>query len=517
MSHRVTAVVAVVALLVSGPALAQDPFPWDQPPPDAQLARDHTIIPLGKGALLVPSLTDPALEPPVILVNPDQEVQDIPTGERVIVDPGVYTVIISPSTPGQGVAITVEVLDAETTVVPVQWGALRIEVTDGKRVPIRGGYELIRADTREPIGTGFGADTLQGEPLLTWLVPPGVYRIVRIGNDYRALKDFATVYVPEAAFVRYRLVEDPDTGAFLGSGMLLPDEFGTPKTQNSPWFKSLIVGADGAFAQQTANVGGVNQVTLSGNLFTDGQFSYRRDDHTFTALAQIEEGASKLSGGLPAVKTRDRLRGDLLYTWFPKEHVGPYGRVAAETQAFQTNALVTEDTDFVRLNEDGSTDSPEHVSAGGTFHLADAWRPTIVREGVGVNWRVSTNRWFTLNARAGFGLRQNEFGGSKLPDDRPSTPRFEYRQIDSYQSYGVESTITATVKLPGWATWSTDLDLFVDVITGDPAIEWRNTFSLRLTRNISVNWLPNVDYYPQILDRPQIDQSVLLRASFSLL
>ena len=63
---------------------------------------------------------------------------------------------------------------------------------------------------------------------MTWLLPPGVYRIVRPGSNYRALRDFATVYVPEAGFVRYRLVLDPDTGEFQGSGVLLPDEFGSP-------------------------------------------------------------------------------------------------------------------------------------------------------------------------------------------------------------------------------------------------------------------------------------------------
>lgn len=527
--------ILLVASLIA-PAYAQsDPFPWDQPPPDAQLAADTTVIPLGKGALLVPSLTDPALEPPVILVMADQEVLDIPTGRRVILDPGTYTVIVSPSSPGEGVAVSVEVKDAETTVVPVRWGALRIEVTDGKRVPHRGGYELIRADTRQPIGTGFGADTLQGEALLTWLLPPGVYRIVRIGNDYRALKDFASVYVPESGFVRYRLVEDPETGAFLGAGVLLPDEWGTPKTQDSPWFKSLILGADGAFAQQNNVVGLPDQTVLSGNLFADGQFSYHRGDHTLTLLGQVEEGASQIrsevTGTLPFVKSRDRLRADLLYTWFVGEHVGPYARAAAETQAFSTNLLVTEDTDFVRQYPDGTITS-ETVAAGDSFRIADAFRPSIIREGAGLNWRLSTNRWYTLNLRAGLGMRQSQYNGAAQPADLPGTDALEYVQLESYNQAGAESTIIATVKGPGWATWSTNLDLFLDARIANPegrpgesvSAEWRNTVSLRLTRNLSVNWFGNIDYVGPLCtsDAPlrdciQLDHSVLLRASFSLL
>jgi len=511
----------LAALLAATTARAQSgPFIWDQPSPEIQLAQDDTVIPLGMGAILVPSMTDPALEPPVILVDTEQGVQDIPTGSRVIVPPGSYTIIMSTSTPGQGTSQTVEVLDAETTLVPISWGALRIEVTDGRRVPHRGGYELIRSDTREVVGTGFGADTLQGEAILTWLLPPGVYRIVKVGSNYRALRDFASVYVPEAGFVRYRLVADPNTGDFLGSGVLLPDDFGTQKTLDTPFFSSLILGADGAFSQQSNVIGLPNQSVVSGNMFLDGQFAYKRQEHTVSVLTQIEAGATQIrptsSQPLPFVKARDRLRGDLLYTWFAKERVGPYSRVSAESQAFSTNLLATQDTTYRRQYADGTV-VDEPVEAGDTFHIADAFKPSIVREGAGLNWRLSTNRWYQLNFRAGLGLRQNAFGGAWVPNDDPSTSQLEYLEVNSFNNTGFESTIVATVKLPGWATYATNIEFFYDVVQLQPTIEWRNTLSLRLNRNFSVNYFVNVDYLPQVVDRVQLDQSVLLRASFSLL
>jgi len=507
-------------LVLTSPAFAQsNPFEWDRPDPSTQLAEDATAIPLGKGALFVPALTDPALEPPIVLVSANGAVRDIATGERAIVDPGTYTVIVSSGPPGQGIAQTVEVADGATTVVPVRWGAVRVEVVDEKRVPHRGGYELISTATREPIGTGFGADTLQGESPLTWLLSPGVYRIVKVGSNYRALRDFATVYVPEGGFVRYRLVTDPDTGDFLGSGIVLPDEFGTPRRNEHPWFKSLILGADGAYAQQNNVVGVSNQSVVTGNLFLDGQFAYRHGDQTASALFQIEEGATQLrpwdATPLPFVKSRDRLRADLLYTWFLRERVGPYARVAATTHAFRTGLLVTEDTAFVREHADGTTDV-EDVSAGQTFHIANAWSPTIVREGAGLNWRVSSKRWYTLNLRAGLGMRQNRYGGSWLPDDNPDTPQADYVEVPSYNSTGLESTVIGTVRLPGWATYATDVELFAD-IQGHPALEWRNTLSVRLTRNLSVNYYANIDYLPLVVERAQFEQSVLLRASFGLL
>jgi hypothetical protein len=518
-------VIASLLLLSWGaPAAAQDTFGWTEPPPEVQLLRDRTEIPLNKGAIFVPSLTGPLNEPPVILVDADsEEVLDIPTGERVLVDPGSYVVIVSSGSPMQGVGISVDVAEGDTTMVPVQWGALRIEVVDDKRIPHRGSYELIDAETREPVGTGFGVDTLQGESLMTWLLPPGVYRLVKPGSNYRALRDFATVYVPESGFVRYRLVLDPDTGEFLGSGVLLPDEFGSPQDARpggDRWVRSLVVGAVGSLAQQQNVVGVNNQLTASGSLFVDGQLSYSVRRSTLTWLGQVEFGASQIrpqeGDPLPLVKTRDRLRLDGLYTLYATPWLGPYARATADSQAFRTSVLVTEDTTIERTFTDGTVAS-QTVPANGTFFVADPWEPTLIKQGAGLNARFVNNRFVTLNVRLGLGLRQNLYGGAWVIEDQPRTSEIEYTQVDSFNQEGVEGTVIATARLPGWAVYATDVEIFEDFEDLErPSVEWRNTLTLRLTRNLSLNYYLNLERTPQVVDLLQLEQSVLLRASWAL-
>lgn len=510
------------ALGWAAPARAQeDPFAWTEPSTEEQLEADRTAIPVGKGAVFVPSMTGALNEPPIILVEEGSDaVRDIPTGERVLVDPGSYVVIVSSGSPAQGVATAIDVVEGETSRVEPTWGALRIEVVDDRRVPHRGGYELIRADNREPYGTGFGADTLQGERLNTWLLPPGVYRIVKPGSNYRALRDFATVYVPPGGFVRYRLVLDPDTGEFQGAGVLIPGEFGSPNTRRERWFTSLVLGADGQMVQQRNVVGVNNQLTLGGALFLDGQLAYAVDKHRVSGLLQIEEGASQIrpqqNTPLPVVKTRDRLRLDLLYTFYARPAFGPYVRAAAESQAFRTETLVTEDTTLLRQYADGTT-ATETVLANNTFFVAAPWSPTIVREGIGLNTRFVNNRWVTFNWRMGFGLRQNRYAGAWLPTDDPDTPRIELSEVESFDQEGLESTVIATARLPGWAVYATDVELFADFQDmARPSVEWRNTLTLRLTRNLSLNYYLNVDLLPQVVETAQLEQSVLLRASWAL-
>lgn len=522
MRRRVAALLGL-ALALPGVGWSQDnPFEWNQPPIQEQLEADRTPIPVGKGAIFVPTITGSLNEPPVILVKEGtDDVVDIPTGVRVIVEPGSYVVIVSSGTPAQGVGQAIDVVEGETATVPVGWGALRIEVVDDRRVPHRGGYELIRADNREPYGTGFGADTLQGERLNTWLLPPGVYRIVKPGSNYRALRDFATVYVPPSGFVRYRLVLDPETGEFQGAGVLIPGEFGSPRTQNQRWFTSLVLGADGQLAQQRNVVGVNNQLTVIGTVFLDGQLAYTAGKHRMGALMQIEEGASQIrpqeGQPLPLIKTRDRLRLDTLYTFYAKPSFGPYVRGAAESQAFRTNTLVSEDVTIQREFSDGSV-ATEEVLANETFFVAAPWEPTIVREGVGLNTRFVNNRWVTFNWRLGFGLRQNLYSGAWLLNDDPvTTQRVEYQQVESFNQEGIESTIIATARLPGWAVYATDVEFFADFQdVARPSVEWRNTLTLRLTRNLSLNYYLNLDLLPQVVERAQLEQSVLLRASWAL-
>jgi len=524
MRHRVTMLLTAMffAWWLPGGAWAAEPFQWTQPSPEEQLAADEQEIPLGKGALFVPSMTDPLNEPALMLIGEQSsEIGELPTGRRVMLDPGHYVVIATSSTPDQGVSQAVTVEDGQTTVVDVTWGALRVEVVDNRRVPHRQGYEIIRAEDRQPYGTGFGADTLQGEKLRTWFLPPGVYRIVRPGSNYRALRDFATVYVPPGGFVRFRLVLDRDTGEFQGSGVILPGEFGSPKGPNSKWFRSLVLGAVGSWLQQQNVVGTNNQRTATGTLFLDGQLAYNNASHSASALLQIEEGASQITpqqgAPLPIVKSQDRVRLDLLYTYFLRPRIGPYVRAAAETQAFRTPVLVSEDTVVSRQFANGDV-AQQFVPANSTYIVADAWEPTIVREGVGLNMRVLNRRWLTLNWRLGVGLRQNRFGGAWVVADDPSTDAVEHLEVASFDQEGLESTIVASARLSGFLAYATDLELFTAFDTFDqPTIEWRNTLTLRLSRNLSVNYLLNLERVPVVVEANQLEQSVLLRAAWAVL
>ena len=520
-------ITALLLLALMAPALAQDTYSWTMPSAEEQLSLDQTVIPVGKGAIFVPSITGPEFEPPAALVT-GEEVISVPIGQRFVLEPGPYVVLLSSGTPTQGVSISVEVREGETSLVPVRWGALRIEVTDDHRIPHRGSYEIIRADSRQPVGTGFGADTLQGELLQTWLLPPGIYRLVRPGRSYRALRDYVTVEIPESGFVRFRLIQDPETEEFLGGGVLLPDEFTSGATRSKRWFRSVVIGVDGSIVTNENVVGAFNQTQYTGASFLDAQVAFNSDPHLFSGLLQVDEGFSQLrpqdGEPQPIVKATDRIRADLLYTFNGRRAAGPYVRASANSKAFSTRVLVTEDTTFRTTLVDGTTEATP-VGANETFLLSSAWEPTLLREGVGINARfLQKNRSVNFNWRAGFGMRQNIYDGALVLDDSSGTAATDYKAVDSYYESGIESTLVATVRLPGWVVYSTNLEFFAPFSAPEldnddwrPSWNWRNTLSLRLTRNLSFSYFLNVDLEPQVIDKAQVQQQALLRASWVIL
>jgi hypothetical protein len=72
---------------------------------------------------------------------------------------------------------------------------MQVHVIDEQYGSVRASYEIIRMDDRAYVGLGFGTDEQAGEPVSTWILRPGLYKIIRVGETYRARRDFFTVRV----------------------------------------------------------------------------------------------------------------------------------------------------------------------------------------------------------------------------------------------------------------------------------------------------------------------------------
>ena len=523
------ALVLAVALLhgfTAAPAAqttpASDIYRWLAPDAATQAAAATTAIPPGAGAILVPSMSGPDSEPQALVFRGDEQVASGPNGARIVVEPGAYLVRVGSGPVSQMVTVPVDVQGGATTVVPVRWGGLRIEVVDERNLPHRGLYELIRVADRQPYTVGFGADTLQGERLLTLLMPPGLYRIVQSGSTYRARTDFATVLVPEGGLVHYRLVINPASGQFRGAGVVTPDELGVAPDvssweapEASPWNRRYAIGLSAPFTSTRNVIGASNETSFGTDLFFDNYVTYQRDRDLFSSVLELESGFSKVrpeaSAARPWQKTHDRLRSDVLYSRFLNARVGPYARFGLRTGLFESNTLVTEDTLISRQFVDGRRELTI-VPANSTFPTGDAFSPPEFREGIGLNTRLLRGRAVRLDWRVGAGFRQNRFAGAFFLDDDETTPELEYVEATNFHETGLETTLVATVRYR-FLLYNTTLDLFSDIAAPEPTIDWRSTLSWRLTPELSLDYKVDLLRLPRVSDMNQVAQRLLFRYS----
>ena len=397
-------------------------YRWIAPTAEEQLAADTTAVPSGSGAVFVPAMTNGADEPETLVFQGEKRIASGPNGKRIVLAPGSYVLRIGSSPLNQMMSVPVEVTAGNTTLVPVTWGGIIVEVVDKNNVPHRGTYELIHVADRQPYTVGFGADTLLGEKLKTILATPGLYRIVRPGANYRTRTDFSTVVIPEGSMVYFKLVQDPDDGSLLGAGVVPPNEMGIVQP-GSAWTRTMTVGFGLPITGSSNVVGTANQTTIGADFTFDTYLIYDRGKNYAGIIFEVEEGFvsidPEVSPKLPLQKTVDRVRFDTIYTRLLSPRIGPYVRFGVLTNFFESNVLVTEDTTVVKHLLDGTT-TTESVPANEDFNVGNAFAPVSIREGVGVNFRLLRGRIASLDWRGGLGFRQNRFNGAFVLDDSAS-------------------------------------------------------------------------------------------------
>lgn len=524
-----TAVVAATMLGLTSPAAAQQEtfYRWLSPPVEEQLAADTTVIPPRRGAVFVPLLSDPGAEPHALVFDGDRQVASGPNGARLILEPGSYTVRVGSGLAAQSVETAVRVTAGETAVVPVRWGGLRVEVVNEHNIPHRGSFELFSAADRRQLLVGFGANTLRGDRLPTLLVPAGLYRIVRRGENYRARTDFSTVAVGAGNLVHFKLVINPTTGGLLGGGVVRPEEIGIT-TEAAPWSRIYTIGVSLPYTSTTNVVGAPNQASVAVDVFLDAYLTYQRHQDFLRGVFEVEQGVLKISPEgsppPPLQKTRDRVRADLFYTRFVNNRLGPYARFGLLTNARASSSLVTEDTTVAVRRTDSSLDAFA-TPANSNFQTGDAFSPHLWREGAGVNVRLLRGRALRLDWRGGLGLRQNRFRIALFLDDDPRTPELEYREAGSFNEGGAEMALVATARLRLLLV-NSNFDLFGNIFgTSDDGfvntsdelhatVDWRNTVSFRLTSDLSIEYKLDLLRLPQIRPENQVTQSVLIRYAF---
>ncbi len=483
---------------------------WLSPPVEDQLARDRALIPLGKGAIFVPTFTEPRREPEVtVFTQSGKPVKTGQTGQRILVDSGIYAVRVGSGTLIQRLRVDLSVEEGHTTVVPATWGGLIVETLTKEGDYIDGQYEVVRMENWINYGKGHGLKEERLQDIRTWILPPGLYRISRPGEGYNSLHNYITVQINPGELSQVELIYDKEISGDIISGGL--------KSLNT----RVKVGRNWSFGLRAGGNVNLTRVTDDADVRKEGMqvFSdlrlkalYDNVQYLGTTELLLQDNFSKERGKRFNV-TSDV--AEVRTTWVRRLNnwLGTYIRGTANTNIFERKA----DKDTVAIatmvHSSDTLAKVIELDTSGDFTIAPSFDPINLREGLGVNVELFSKYYLEATTQLGFAALQTLVDGSYAANSLG-----EYTLNETSYEIGAESNFNATLRLGSQMTLDFRLEMFAPNanLSRLRLIDLTADFRFFLSRNLEVGYLYQVQETRKVAKNrfPRSD-SISLRLSFN--
>lgn len=402
-----------------------------------QLSKDETFIPMEKGAVFVPYIFDSQREPLYTVFSGKKFIKDAHPGERVILNPGKYTLYIGSGPLDSRFKKKITVEKERVTVVEPVWSAVIIRTVDEFNTGIRQGFQIIDEENKIVIATGSGADEAKGEKSSIWIVMPGLYRITTRDGSSDSTSNFVTVRTMKNHLSDVILVfEDDTSNIILGGGEVFSDLAKTGDTEG--WsLKALITGN---FSYNQSYKSSVDTSSYSFGSNFNGVAIYDTSSYYFRTKLNVYENFMKDEDDT-FTSTRDLIRFQTIVVKRLGEMFGLYTSLQADTNIFGHKQDFGADTKIKIIENDGNY---KIIDNGDNFKYDKPFSPIVLQEGVGLNLDAKYGHSLSLTARTGWGFKQNVFHGSyDIERDDSATPEYEIYRIKTLKdTMGPEFSLT---------------------------------------------------------------------------
>ena len=499
--------IALAGLLFAGGATAQDKsYTWLSPPTRGQLELDPTMIPKGKGFLFVPAMTDALNEPSFRVFQGNKPIAEASPGTGVLLSPGFYEVLVGTGTDAQMMSRTMPIEEGMTTMLKPFWAGLVINVIDENRTSLNESYELYWEDQQENYGIGFGIEEERGEAVKTWLLPPGTYTVVRVGDNISTRRKFSVRLEP-GELVQRNLVADVGDNTFIGfypptlRGLL-------GQTTGSHWKTNWqLSGSTQLSTSQNTTGEDLSVISLSTQVF--GRSIYSSEPHFANLRLIFEEGFTREEGDAFR-KSIDEFEVRATYIYRLSERVGPYLRGVINTKLFATDARFDQPQTLLIRDALGNIASSQ--TGLNEFTLSPALSPLELRQGIGINSQLIRSFPLTLDMRVGIGARQSYVTDTfDLNADRTVASKL----LDT-STTGLEALLILNAHFSRYLSLDSEIDILIpEVATRAWEFTFENRLRLLLSRFVNMDIVLNFERVKPIV-RLQSRQQVLMRFVYLL-
>jgi len=501
----------LLGLSVPNPGAAQsdmtDYETWLAPPPMEQLYKEGLDDRKGMGRIFVPAMTTPANEPLFAVFQGEDLIGEQVMGSSFFVEPGLYTVILGTGTLDQRIHREVDVPREGTVIVEPTWCSLTIEVIDESRNSFSKDLQIFNSTTGESYGILPAINPELGEQLQTLILPSGLYKIVKRGEDFNTFINFATVLLEQRIYTPFTIVINSQSGDFTGAGILT-------RTSQLRQLKSWkIYGAVHGNVILTTNNLSSRNVKTNLSLLTqlENRLLWDRFPNYYLSSNLLDLGALK-QHGQQFVINQDRLQLKNTYVYFLLNWLGGYGRLEAVTHLLPTIVQFDSPRSITFLNPDKTVEKRRtNVTR---FQAAPIIYPLGLKEGVGVNITPIKRFNARISLRSGLGFRQDynhqvyyQFG----------TVDTLYKRAEDNHIRGLETSFVSNFAFFQNLVVTTELDVLFPFGTETRAVvDLENFISLGITKHVTLEHTLRLQRAPALYDYVIQEQLVSIRLSYFL-
>jgi hypothetical protein len=491
---------------------------WDAPALSQQIDEDSKMIPVGKGGIFIPRLSDPALEPTIQINDANGKLFGWgETGKKYAAEPGDYSIVLGSGSIKQRIVKKITIVEGKIIPILPDWCGLSVDVVDENNKPFRGVYEMARLDTFEAYSRSYGRDITLGERVKTWILKPGLYKLFSAGGSYNSLTNFITVRLIPGEFVRVVVIENPNDNSLkiLGGGVI---NVSSPSSQvSSHWKHSLDIGG---VLQLDATNDKINQLNSKKHtiitFLTLFDLNYKKGSTDWETNIFWKEGYDFTDFSLSDIGNSvnaDDFRITSLAVWrVILPWLGPYCRTEFRTRLLPLYSRF-ENTElnhfFIVLNPDSSVQEIDSTSKSKI--MQPIFSHITADAGVGTNIDMVTLDNCDAKLRVGLGYSQMTLRNQK--DERDSS-YINYNKTDSAfsnelkealkrnyillqrsknftsRSFGPEFGLALNLRAGSWGVARGDFRMRTPVDHLDhPDWDINTTVSWTLTRSITLDYL----------------------------
>ncbi len=511
--NALSALAALTVSLASISAVAQTSATKNPDWIRDQMDEDITPVPTGMGALFVPAMTDASLEPPVIVFSGGKRVAAGRTGERIVLPPGAYRIVVGQGKRDNRAAVEVRVTEGVTTPVEPFYGAVRISIADEDGKAVNETYVISTADGQKVYGPRDVSNDPEADLNTTWILSPGKY-VVSLGSSPLARRNSMAFAVVSGATADYRIVVD--------DGDVVRTEFGEAEFEAKPsiWRLRWVLGGEGSGNIRENQFTGFNGTSLTVNAFSRLEGGIDTGPHlallTFNVNQAFVGLDSEYGSDVPFRTLTNEAEAELLYTFRAGGILGPYVRGLARTGFAEDHYMPDGDVLMNTVDKNGRLIQRSSAGLGDRVRLTEAFSPLTFQEGAGLSLTLLDSRTFTLIGRGGVAARQARYDNARFVTGRNGQV-VTLEELDDNAKYGGEITAVGGLRIGTSFTYETRFDSFIpsaQLIDDDkfrPIFRWDNTVALRVSRAASAVYNFSLRRDEVQLDDLQVSHGMAIR------